>query len=152
MQYPNCSIYDAKTGRRLRDATREEVDAYYCSDSKPFDGTLLGFPGQQVWVDITRPTRRLIAAWFVKGRKKLPVFSDWEYRAETNEEETLVSGKVAAAYARAHAHGKLVDGRIPGGRYGFPGQRLRVLIDDHYNDALPPDPVLRAWYKEMGAR
>lgn len=154
-----CSVYDVKTGRRLREATADEVDEYFmaCTRDHLVRGGKLGFPGKQVWVDLTLPAPDFILAWV--NHTRTPVLKTWKYEAQVFTKrdglwmptKTLhVKDVVAAAYARARNAGRIegVHLTMPAGKQGHPGKRIFVSIPED-EPGLPPDTIIDAWYREM---
>jgi hypothetical protein len=163
MKQRTCSVYDARTGERLRRATFDEVEEHFmaCSRDNLITGSKLGYPGRKLWVDFERPT--CILAWVEDSDGyNIPVFKDWRYVAhlyEFDEDEggfieskTIeVKAEVAAAYARAWNAERLDDElTMPAGRVGFIGKRIYVLIPED-EPGLPPDAIVDAWYQEAHA-
>lgn len=154
-----CSVYNANTGTRLREATADEVDEHFmaCSRSNLVRGSKLGFPGKELWVDLTLPSQDFILAWV--NLTRTPIIKTWKYEAQVFTKRdgmwmptrTLhVKDTVAAAYARARNAGRIenVNLTMPAGKSGHPGKRIFVSIPED-EPGLPPDAIIDAWYREM---
>lgn len=145
------TIYEFNTGERLRTAMASEVAQWMPHEESEdraerlYDGAIYGLPGHKVWIDVTKSKS-------IVGVSSLgtPIFAHYEYMATFEDGGVAeVDGRVAARFERDLTDGRiqLREGYAAGGRYGFPGRRVSIIIPDD-EPSLPPPAIQAVWLRE----